>query len=63
MFNYRSEYHERYFTHMLKLDKDLTKVYNNKSGICHHMMFEKKYINELMYKIEGNHDDKFYNVF
>ena len=27
------------------------------------MMFEKKYINELINKIEENHNDKFYNIF
>jgi FkbM family methyltransferase len=63
LYNYGTEYHEEYFTHMLKLDKNLIKVDNYKSGICHHMMFEKKYINEIINKIEKNHNDKFYNVF
>jgi FkbM family methyltransferase len=63
LYNYGSEYHNKYFEHMLKLDKDLIKVDNAKSGICHHMMFEKKYINELISKIEEKHNDKFYNVF
>lgn len=48
---------------MLKLDNNLTKVDKNKSGICHHMMFEKKYIIELINKIENQHNDKFYNIF
>jgi hypothetical protein len=48
---------------MLKMDKNLTKVDNTKSGICHHMMFEHIYINELINKIEKNHNDTFYNVF
>ena len=63
LYNYGSEYHNKYFEHMLKLDKDLIKVDNTKSGICHHMMFEKIYINELINKIEEKHNDKFYNVF
>ena len=45
------------------MDKDLIKIDKTKSGICHHMMFEKIYINELINKIEKNHNDKFYNVF
>ena len=49
--------------HMLKLDEDLVKVYGNISGICHHMMFEKKYIIEIINKIEEKHNDKFYNIF
>ena len=63
LYNYGDEYHILYFIHMSKLDEDLVKVYPNISGICHHMMFEKKYINELINKIEEKHNDKFYNVF
>ena len=51
-----------YFEHMSRLDNDLIKVYNV-SGICHHMMFEKTYINNLIDKIEKKHNDKFYNIF
>lgn len=63
LYNYGTEYHVKYFEHMLKLDKDLVKVDNHKSGICHHMMFEKQYVIELINKIEETHSDKFYNVF
>ena len=63
LYNYGTEYHRQYFEHMLKMDKDLIKIDKTKSGICHHMMFEKIYINELINKIEKNHNDKFYNVF
>jgi len=63
LYNYGTEYHKPYFEHMLKLDKDLIKVDKTKSGICHHMMFEKIYINKLINKIEEKHNDTFYNVF
>ena len=63
MYNFGSEYHSPYFAHMLKLDKELIKIDQQKSGICHHMMFEKKYLCELINKIESNHNDKFYLVF
>jgi FkbM family methyltransferase len=63
LYNYGSQYHIPYFEHMLKLDKELIKVDITKSGICHHMIFEKKYINKLINKIEENHNDKFYNIF
>jgi hypothetical protein len=63
LYNFGSEYHKPYFSHMLKLDNELTKVFQDKSGICHHMMFEKRYINELINKIEEQHNDKFYNIF
>jgi FkbM family methyltransferase len=63
LYNFGHEYHRPYFEHMLKLDEGLIKVDRTKSGICHHMMFEKKYINELVNRIEERHNDKFYNVF
>lgn len=62
LYNYGVEYYKPYFHHMLRLDNNLTKVYNV-SGICHHMMFETKYIDELINKIEKNHKDTFFNVF
>ena len=63
LYNYGYEYHEEYFKHMIKMHEDLIKIYKTKSGICHHMMFERTYINELINKIEKKHNDKFYNVF
>ena len=54
LYNYGTEYHTPYFDHMLKLDEGLIHVENDKSGICHHMMFEKKYINEFINKVEKN---------
>ena len=63
LYNYGTEYHKPYFHHMEKLDKDFTRIDNKKSGICHHMMFQKKYVGEIMKKIEKTHNDLFYNVF
>ena len=54
--------HRWYFEHMASLDKDLLAV-DEKSGICHHMMFETRFVAELMAKIEEIHKDTFYNVF
>lgn len=63
LYNYGFEYHKPYFEHMKKLDKNLIRVDKNKSGICHHMMFEKEYLNELISLVEENHNDHFYNIF
>ena len=63
LYNYGTEYHIQYFDHMKKLDKELIKVDKNKSGICHHMIFETKYIDELISRIEKNHNELFYNIF
>jgi hypothetical protein len=63
LYNYGSEYHTPYFEHMARLDKGLIKVDKEKSGICHHMMFETKYVNELIEQIEKAHSNEFYNIF
>lgn len=63
LYNYSTQYHKPYFIHMNKLDKNLYKVYKNKSGICHHMMFETKYIKEIINIIQTNHNDSFYKIF
>ena len=63
LYNFGIEYHKPYFNHMKKLDKDLIKVDKDKSGICHHMIFETKYIDEIFNIVKKNHNDEFYNVF
>ncbi len=63
LYNYGDEYHTPYFEHMCKLDKDFTKVDLNKSGICHHMMFETIYIKDMMDRVETTHHDPFYMTF
>lgn len=63
LYNFGTQYHPPYFKHMSKLNKDFVKVDPAKSGICHHMMFEKIYIEKLIDEVERIHNDKFYNVF
>ena len=63
LYCYGFEYHEQYFSHMKRLHESLKKVDENKSGICHHMIFEKKYIDQLFKLVEDKHNDLFYNVF
>ena len=48
---------------MSKLDKDLVKIDRNKSGVCHHMIFETKYVKEIIKIVEDNYNDLFYNIF
>ena len=45
------------------LDNSFTKVFKDKSGICHHMIFETKYVKEIIEIVEKNHNDLFYNIF
>jgi FkbM family methyltransferase len=63
LYNYGTEYHKPYFAHMSLLDKDFTKMDPSKSGICHHMILEKRYVLELIEKVEQGHKDSFYNTF
>lgn len=62
LFNFDSQYVEPYFAHMLRLDNTFKKM-QNVSGICHHMMFETKYVNEMIQRVEKNHQDIFYTIF
>jgi hypothetical protein len=63
LYNYGTEYHTSYFDHMKKLHPDLVKMNRNMSGICHHMIFETKHLDELMSKIEKFHNNTFFNIF
>ena len=45
-YNFGREYHCHYFDHMQRLHPDFTRVYEL-SGICHHMMFETRFIKKL----------------
>jgi len=65
LYSYGNEYHITYFTHMKSLHDELNKMDKNKSGICHHMVFETKYIKELFAMVEKYHDNTaaFYDIF
>lgn len=63
LYNYGTENHVEYFYHMKRLDPAFSRVEENKSGICHHMMFESRYVREIMTRVEARHGDDFYKVF
>ncbi len=50
-----SSMHPPYFKHMKKLIPDFGPVYENVSGIAHHMLFQKAIILDLLQTIEGIH--------
>lgn len=62
LYNYGTEIHPPYFQHMERLHPSFKKMVEQ-SGICHHMMFETKYVKELIELVETMHHDLFYNVF
>lgn len=64
LYNYSDEYHEPYFLHMERLHPSLRKTFPDKSGICHHMMFDVSLLKELMHMVESSHaGEAFYKVF
>lgn len=62
LFNYGSEYHQPYFEHIKRLHPSLERQIKDKSGICHHMMFNKDKLQELFKLIEGYHKKPFWKV-
>jgi hypothetical protein len=65
LYNYSHEYNQPYFHHMQRLHPEFIKMDAYLSGICHHMMFESKYVSELIFDVESryNFKDFFYNIF
>jgi hypothetical protein len=63
LYNFGREWHTPYFDHMMRLHPDFVKVNKTISGICHHMMFETRYIKELFHIVESKHNEPFYETF
>jgi hypothetical protein len=62
LYNFGTEYHVLYFEHMEKMHPTLIKQ-NEMSGICHHLLFQKKVVAEMFELIENYHNKEFYKVF
>ena len=62
LYMHGSECHKPYFKHMSLMHENLTKVVRQ-SGICHHMIFEKKYIIEIIKMVERKHKKPFFHCF
>jgi hypothetical protein len=63
LYNTGTEYHIPYFNHMIEIHNTLHRVDTTMSGICHHMLFEKKYIDALFLLVETAHKQPFWKVF
>ena len=63
LYNTGVEYHLPYFGHMQKLFPSFRRYDKNVSGICHHMMFEKKFISEIFEMVETKHSMPFWKAF
>lgn len=62
MYAYGKENHKPYFNHMSRLHPSFKKI-NSRSGICHHMIFQKKYIDEIISLVESRYRLIFYEIF
>lgn len=62
LFNVGTEYNRPYFEHISRLMPDLKKVYEDKSGICHHMVFQKCVMEDLFTMIRSIHNEEPWKV-
>lgn len=62
LYNTGSEHHRPYFEHLLRVHPKLTKQVDD-SGICHHMMFSKKILEELFQMVEKDNKHSSDNTF
>jgi len=66
LFNYSHECWREYFLFMERLHPSFRKIHE-KSGICHHMIFEKKYVREMIEMVKKQNEDLnfrgFYDIF
>jgi len=63
MYNYGTEYHTPYFDHIERLIPGLARQDVSVSGICHHMMFDRSYVAEIIQTVELAHGRSFHSVF
>jgi FkbM family methyltransferase len=64
LYAYGTEYHIPYFDHMKRLHPSFERTIPC-SGICHHMMFQTKYVKELLKRVEEFHGNglEFWQLF
>ena len=61
-FTTSDEFHEPYFLHMLRVHPDFKRV-SKKSGISHHMLFNKELVGSMIKKVEEHHQKNFFDVY
>tara|TARA_A100001037_G_scaffold244817_1_gene225806 strand:+ start:68 stop:838 length:771 start_codon:yes stop_codon:yes gene_type:complete len=63
LYNTGTQYYDEYFVFLEKFEIGLKRFDEKISGICHHMMFETKYVKEIINKVESKFNKKFYTMF
>ena len=61
LYNTSGAHHKPYFRHMEQLLPELKRI--TKSGITHHMIFQRYIMLDLFNKVEEYHDEEFWKVF
>jgi hypothetical protein len=61
--SYLDENHGPYFSHMNRMHPTLSRIDIDKSGVSHHMMFQKQYLTELFELIQNHHNMDFWKAF
>ena len=61
LYNISNARHKPYFIHMEKLHPSLKRI--SKSGITHHMIFQRNVMLDLFNKVESYHDEEFWKIF
>lgn len=62
LFNFGTENHRPYFSHMSKLHPSFEKQVNL-SGICHHMIFDTNIVQQMISMVEERHKQPFWLSF
>jgi hypothetical protein len=63
LLNYGMENNEPYFNHMKKLHSSLVKIHPGKSGVTHHMLFDRTILKGLFNLVEDYHKKDFWKAF
>ena len=63
IYTFGYQYHKLYFIHMAQMHPDFQRRIADKSGIAHHMIFERRYVKEMMDLVEAKHGEPFYDTF
>lgn len=63
LFNTAIENHQPYYMHMNRLLPGLKKVFPDRSGISHHMLFQRPVIEDLFNQVESTHGMDFWKAF
>ncbi len=63
LFAWGKEYYPPYFKHAKRLLPSFERAFSSRSGICHHMLFQRPILEDLMQQIEREHNCETWRAF